>query len=231
VPYYTASVTKSLTRYVTCDQCGCQFMFSATGKGSAAMGSKFTNESRTVEDMAIMRANSAAQSKLSPCPDCGWYNTTLVKLYQRERFRSQQRIIWAVGGPLTFMLYIAFGATGILGAEFLVSAGVVITAAASIILALRAVGQNANPNRNWPEGRVPLAGNGHCWRTPEYEQQIAEWRIEAAAKAWYFMTDQQRGPVSFKQLGYLLQNGQLQMTDSVWAEGMPEWLPAIAVVK
>jgi hypothetical protein len=113
----------------------------------------------------------------------------------------------------------------------IVTAGVVMTTAASIILALQTVSQNANPNRNWPEGRVPLAGNSHSWRTPEYEEQIAAWRIEAAEKKWYFMTDQQRGPVSYKQLGQLLQNGQLQMTDTVWAQGMSEWMPAIAVVK
>jgi hypothetical protein len=204
-------------------------MFSAVGKGSAAMGSKYTDESKTVSDMATMRANSVAQSTLSPCPDCGWYNTTLVKLYRRERLRSQLGIIWGVAGPLTFIAYIAFGATGVVGAEFIVSAGVVTTAATSIIVALQ--GQNFDPNQNWPEGRVPLAGNNFCWRTPEYEQEIAAWRIEAAAKQWYFTTDQQRGPVSYRQLAQLLRNGQLQMSDSVWSEGMPEWLPAIAVVK
>jgi uncharacterized RDD family membrane protein YckC len=46
---------------------------------------------------------------------------------------------------------------------------------------------------------------------------------------FYARTGQQFGPVNFDALVTLLQQTQLQPTDLVWREGMPEWLPASAV--
>jgi uncharacterized RDD family membrane protein YckC len=47
---------------------------------------------------------------------------------------------------------------------------------------------------------------------------------------WFYARNgQQFGPVNFETLLALLQQAQLQPTDLVWREGMPQWLPASSV--
>ncbi len=48
-----------------------------------------------------------------------------------------------------------------------------------------------------------------------------------AAPSWYFGRDNQRyGPYALPQLVKMVDAGQLQRTDLVWKEGMPDWVPA-----
>jgi hypothetical protein len=44
---------------------------------------------------------------------------------------------------------------------------------------------------------------------------------------WYYARDgRQAGPVELSTLQGLMQSGELRATDLVWAEGMPQWVPA-----
>src|SRR5581483_6489841 len=48
-----------------------------------------------------------------------------------------------------------------------------------------------------------------------------------AQNDWYYAQQgQQKGPVSFDQLGQLARGGQLSPSDLIWREGMPNWQPA-----
>src|SRR5262245_35668092 len=50
------------------------------------------------------------------------------------------------------------------------------------------------------------------------------------AQDWYvMMNNQQVGPVSPQQLRQMAQSGQLQPTDTVWKEGMANWMPASTI--
>src|SRR5437660_24082 len=47
---------------------------------------------------------------------------------------------------------------------------------------------------------------------------------------WHYMSGgQQRGPVQAAQLKVMATSGQLQPTDMVWKEGLPQWIPASSV--
>jgi len=47
---------------------------------------------------------------------------------------------------------------------------------------------------------------------------------------WYYVRDKQKfGPVASSGLNRLAISGELQPTDLVWREGMPEWSPAMRV--
>src|SRR4051812_34375097 len=50
------------------------------------------------------------------------------------------------------------------------------------------------------------------------------------AQDWYLMVSgQQVGPVTGQQMRDMASSGQLQPTDTVWKEGMPNWVPASSV--
>src|SRR4051794_41547595 len=48
---------------------------------------------------------------------------------------------------------------------------------------------------------------------------------------FYARNNQQQGPVALPALQDMARSGQLQPTDLVWREGMPQWLPAQQVAE
>jgi hypothetical protein len=50
------------------------------------------------------------------------------------------------------------------------------------------------------------------------------------ADVWYYAQNgQQAGPVSASQLQQLARSGQIQASDLVWKEGLPQWVQAKAI--
>lgn len=53
---------------------------------------------------------------------------------------------------------------------------------------------------------------------------------DATTERWFYKrADQKKGPIDARELVRLAESGQILVTDHVWREGMPAWLPAADV--
>ena len=87
----TATVTAQAVRDVTCEKCGCAYVYvvraTATGGGENLL---FLNESRArsrARSQANVRVRDQLRQLYRPvwCPDCGNYQAHMVKLLKRRR--------------------------------------------------------------------------------------------------------------------------------------------------
>jgi hypothetical protein len=93
---FTASVSGSVIRRITCEKCSCTYAYELTRSGRGAGISPYMLDSAGAEFRARSRANKrlrrALERDVEPveCPECGWYQAEM----QREaRRRALQPIV------------------------------------------------------------------------------------------------------------------------------------------
>ena len=71
-----------------------------------------------------------------------------------------------------------------------------------------------------------MMADGKSWQTSVWDISGGK-EMFTMASAWHYIKDgKQCGPVSSAELKELASSGELQPTDSVWKEGMADWVPA-----
>jgi hypothetical protein len=100
------------------------------------------------------------------------------------------------------------------------------------------LGPRYNPNAAFPNRPPIRAGEPLAVRTAAYQQRLDESAHAAAgsapqasAQGWHVMNQagQTHGPMSREELLSLLRQQGILLTDSVWAAGMEQWVPAAEV--
>ena len=227
--FHTATTWKTMSRYVVCEKCGCEYTFtvSAAGKGTGR-GAMGVDGRQDALDAAEIAANQRIASEPAACPDCGWYQKAMVRELRRRHLR------WMHGTGLAFL-----AAVGLLGVSVLcgpqqraeTTGALPLTLAALFALAGAAlVGLRAkwaadyDPNARYPERPPPRPGEPPAARTPEYQRRLDG----SASAAWYYRTadGREHGPVSGEALAALYSSGRLRPTDWVWTDGMADWASA-----
>lgn len=244
---WTATISKSMPVYATCEKCRCKYVFvvSARGKGEGR-GIAFDRDGTRQEaiDMAMLEANKRILRQPAACPDCGWYQKNMVAELRR-RYKSWMRLLGlallaAVGGFAGLAFIIGSGQPDDSGNVLmrplpLALAAIVAVAGGALLCARYDLAKRFDPNASYPQLRPATRNEPASVRTPEYQQQVDAEIAAAAAvsgRVWYYTTtDGQRGPVTRDALAAALRSGALPPTAWVWTEGLPDWLPAARLVE
>ncbi len=219
---YVAKISRTLQRFIICEKCGCEYTFitSATGVGesSAELDAKAA---------AVTEAHNAIALAAAPCPDCGWYQQSMLKGLRRSHLgwaRSSGLALLAMAGGLIILIglttdYSRNANPNEVSVGWAV-AGVVATVGVVLFLIHAFLASRYHPNAIWPQRPTSRRREPHAVRTLEYQR-----RLEASPpQAWYVFKDQRKiGPVSREQLIAELQAGNVLLTDHVWTEGMDGW--------
>jgi hypothetical protein len=118
---YTCSAQASAAKAVTCEQCGTPYAYAmtrtASGRDCAPYGLGCDKAKRRAYEKAVQAAQKALAGSCEPvpCPDCGWYQTDMVKQLRRQRHRWMTFcggwLLFLFLGPLLvgIILYLAPG--------------------------------------------------------------------------------------------------------------------------
>ncbi len=161
--YYSSSIGSRLVE-VTCDRCGCEYLYelARVGAGSAsapfAIGGAGAASSASEASRRELLRRLAEEAELVPCPGCLWINDDLIAGHRLGRFRGWGRAaawlgIVGTAGSLIVAWFLRIGAPADRGALPLVLAGGPagsIAVAASILVLRRVLRARIRPNRDHP---------------------------------------------------------------------------------
>jgi hypothetical protein len=108
--WHRVDITGYLDKSATCEACNHDFTYRVAEVGTGDSNSFFTwsqvDEAAKTEDLAVrnlIRRLQAAEYA-TPCPHCGWYQRSMVRLLKKEGMIR----IYRIGFGLSFVLSIAW---------------------------------------------------------------------------------------------------------------------------
>jgi hypothetical protein len=159
---YDAEIGRELRRFVTCQQCGGAYTWTAAavGKGHAFTHFGFDTDTarRDAEDGAVRVAHQAILSEPVRCPTCGWYQDYMVRELKTRKLAGvagAARLALAAAVPVPLIVARALGrgeiADGFAQAPLLwvVLIGGPVAAVGALLLRRRVVARYA-PNAAFP---------------------------------------------------------------------------------
>lgn len=100
---YSSTITGSTLKPVTCEYCGCQFLYQLKRAGKGEAESFLWLNNRGAENRARVSATNHLNDRLQSdidaisCPDCGMYQENMVKKLKDEAWSEVSRVALSFG--------------------------------------------------------------------------------------------------------------------------------------
>src|SRR4051794_26124698 len=100
---YAAAQTGSVVRHVECEKCNCFYAYELVRRGTGRATSPYMLNNAGAQRRADRRAAADLRKQLrtgvdpAACPDCGWYQATMVREMRRRRLRPLIKIAVVTG--------------------------------------------------------------------------------------------------------------------------------------
>jgi hypothetical protein len=171
---FTAAFSGAVARDVTCEKCGCAYHYQLVRRGQGTGSAPYYINQGGAQRRAEKGAKKSLEKQLKrdidpvPCPDCGWFQSPMVRELRKRSLRWLNWAALALGiiGAITLLIF-ASDATGefnrALSAEdrivVILMAGVLVAATAGPVL-LRHFILRARVSAHAAGGRAGRVGHG-----------------------------------------------------------------------
>jgi len=179
---FTAALSGSVVRDVTCEKCGCAYHYQLTRRGQGSGTAPYYINQGGAQRRAERGAKKSLEKQLArdtdpvPCPDCGWFQSPMVREIRRRSMR------WLNWTALTLGIFGTIVLAGFVGnatrgfdrdlegddrTVAIIMAAVLVAVIVGPLLLRLFILRARDPNKDYPDRPAPIPGAPKPWKDGE----------------------------------------------------------------